>query len=662
MVFTCPLVALGPPLEPIWSAIYRRASSAEAFPSLDHVKTLYQSFEESVNAHRDLPALGHRPVDKATGEAGQYQWLSYGEVAERVAQIASHLAGLGVAARDRVGVYGANCPEWMIAMQACNRMSYECVPLYDSLGENAVEYVVRHSDMVAVVVAGQKAGKLAKALAELQGAGQCRVKSVTYWGEGPDPAAIKALQGQGIAVAAWEDALAAGAGAPAAPMPPSADDYCTIMYTSGTTGDPKGVLLKHSAVVAAVANVIYYCKAMDYVVGPGDSLMSYLPLAHIFDRVAEELVLHVGGRIGYWRNDPTKLIDDIAALAPTLFIGVPRIFDRIHAGVMAQIAKASPVKRFLFRWAYARKLHFLREGRSQAGAAPVFDRLVFSKVKRRLGGRVNVILSGGAPLAPHVEEFLRVAMCAPVAQGYGLTECCAGASIAIADNWGHFATSGPPLPCIEMRFESVPEMNYDATNPHAPAGEVLLRGPCLFDGYYKAPDKTEEVLDADGWFHTGDIGTLTPEGALKIIDRKKNIFKLSQGEYIAVEKLEATYSKAAPVEQVWVYGDSYQAKLVAVVVPKKHALEEWAEGAGKGGASFEELCADPAAAAWVLSQLAAAAKADRLKGFERVAAVHLDAAPFSVDNDLLTPTYKFKRPALKKHYEAEIAKMYAAVA
>ncbi|GBF95915.1 hypothetical protein Rsub_08038, partial [Raphidocelis subcapitata] len=493
----CDVVAVSPPSSSA-SAIFRRASSKDGFPALDGVTTLYELFEKSVAAHKDLPALGTRAIGQ-DGAAGPFEWMTYGEAGASVAHIASALAALGVPPQGRVGIYAPNCAEWMIAMQARNRMSYECVPLYDSLGDHAIEYVLGHSQVEAVFVDARKLGKLAASLAALQESGESRVRAVIYWGaDKPDDKALKAVAALGVEACAWEEALSAGAEAPVGPVPPSADDYCTIMYTSGTTGDPKGVLLRHSAVVASVRGVWGYCYDIGYRLGTDDALLSYLPLAHIFDRVAEELMLHIGGRIGYFQGDTTKLMDDITALRPTLFIGVPRIFERIESGVMGQVARGGTIPRLLFAAAYQWKLRWLRAGWPSDGASPLFDRLVFGKVKARLGGRVRLIVSGGAPLAPHVEEFLRVAMCAPVAQGYGLTECCAGAAIAVADKWDQFATNGPPLPVVEIRFASVPEMGYDATGPN-PVGEVLLRGPCMFDGYYKLPDKTAEIAkDSSG--------------------------------------------------------------------------------------------------------------------------------------------------------------------
>jgi len=600
--------------------------------------------------------LGYRPV--TGGSVGDYEWLTYAETAQRVDCIASGLAALGLSADDRVGVYGVNCCEWMIAMQACNRMSYQCVPLYDSLGENAIEYIIDHSESVLAFVDTMKLPMFAKAVT---GMGD-RLKHVVYWGAG-DEAAIQAVKAAGIAVTSFESLMQQGAGTPAAAVPPKPDDYCTIMYTSGTTGDPKGVLLKHSAVVATVASLTSFMDSApveSITLGPGDVVLSYLPLAHIFDRTCEEMFLYVGGAIAYWQGDVNKLVEDIQASKPTIFIGVPRVYDRIYSRVVDQVNMAGGIKKFLFNWGLSRKLYYLKQGVPVAQASPFFDRLVFSKVKERLGGRVKFVCSGGAPLAPHVEEFLKVAMCCPVVQGYGLTETCAGTSIALPDYYPQFATNGPVTPCTELRLESVPEMHYDAAKDDEPAGEVLIRGPQLFSGYYKAEDKTAEVMDAEGWFHTGDIGMITKSGGLKIVDRKKNIFKLSQGEYIAVEKLESTYKKAPGVEQVWVYGNSFKSCLVAVVVPKQEALMDWAKEAGRKG-TFEDLCKDGGAEAWMLEQLKVAGKGDKLKGFEAVKKLLLEPEMFSIENDLLTPTFKYKRPQLQKRYQKDIDAMYKAL-
>eukprot|EP00475_Leptophrys_vorax_P031733 TRINITY_DN4823_c0_g1_i4.p1 TRINITY_DN4823_c0_g1~~TRINITY_DN4823_c0_g1_i4.p1 ORF type:complete len:225 (+),score=35.21 TRINITY_DN4823_c0_g1_i4:200-874(+) len=216
------------------------------------------------------------------------------------------------------------------------------------------------------------------------------------------------------------------------------------------------------------------------------------------------------------------------------------------------------------------------------------------------------------------------------------------------------------MPTLEARLESVPDMNYDAL-AQPPRGEICLRGAVLFSGYYKRDDLTKEAVDAEGWFHTGDVGEWQLDGSMRVIDRKKNIFKLAQGEYVAVENIENVLANCSAVDAVWVYGNSFESTLVAVATPNQAALEAWAKGAGAGDKSFEELCGDARAQAFVLDKLTETGKKGKLKGFEMVKAVHLDPLPFDQARDLLTPTFKKKRPQLLKCYQAEVDAMYAAL-
>ena len=611
--------------------------------------SLYEIFERSCSKYPNNPLLGER-LKNEDGSVSDYKWMTYREVKEKVVALGSGLLSEGLSPQECIGVFGANSPEWMIAMQACNRINARCVPLYDTLGENAVEFILNHAECKAVFVSGQKLGNLLKSKDNM-----ATVKLIVYWGD-VSSENKKVLSGMKIKTVAFLDLLSSGGKSPKDSKPAAPSDIATIMYTSGTTGNPKGVILQHSALVAELSAVGEKLAAVACDITENDVFFSYLPLAHIFDRMTEELMIARGGSIGYWQGDITKVLDDVGSLKPTFFCGVPRIFDRIYGAVMTKMS-ASCVSNTLYKFAFSRKLGNMKKGYRQSQAAPLMDKIIFSKIKARLGGNVRLMISGGAPLAPHVETFLRVAMCCPVVQGYGLTETAAASFVAVPDDMEMMSTIGVPFPSIEYRLEAVPEMNYyPSSNP--PRGEVIVRGPSVFSGYYKDEKQTNGAIDKDGYFHTGDVGEITDFGALKIIDRKKNIFKLSQGEYVAVEVLESAYKKNLSIEQIWVYGNSFENCLVAIVVPGEEKLLAWAKEKGIAG-DYAAVCKTPEANAMLLDELKKTGKAAKLKGFEIVKAIHLDSVQFSVETDLLTPTFKLKRPQLLKHYQSKVDALYA---
>eukprot|EP00879_Flechtneria_rotunda_P004637 GHRR01004896.1.p1 GENE.GHRR01004896.1~~GHRR01004896.1.p1 ORF type:complete len:595 (+),score=137.38 GHRR01004896.1:491-2275(+) len=558
------------------SPIWTNALSEHGPPSLAGISTLYESFRSSCAEWPNERCLGHRPI--VDNVAQPYQYMSYGQVEDKTSCLASACHALGLKKGDKIGVLGSNCPEWMITMQACNRMSYVCVPLYETLGEDAIEYILEHSEAKLVVVAAKRLGRVARALKQID-----NILAVVYWGTAA-PEDVRAVRTTDNKVLSFDEVEVMGRKQIVPPEPPAPSDLSTIMYTSGTTGNPKGVMITHASLVAAIAGCNQYLESFNENLGPEDSYLSFLPLAHVFDRLAEEFMLHKGGSIGYWQGEIPKVLDDIKALRPTLFCGVPRVFDRIYAGINEQL-RSNFLKWLVFHFCLKRKAYFMKMGIRHDKASPLADLLAFNTIKQKLGGRVRLILSGAAPLSERAQEFLSCCMCAPVLQGYGLTETCAASSIAEPYCWDTIGTVGAPMPGVEIRLKAVPDMGYDpAAEP--PTGEVCIRGPALFSGYYKQPALTKECMDADGFFHTGDIAQLVGRGTFKIIDRKKNIFKLAQGEYIAVEKIENVLKSCALVEQVWVYGNSFEGCLVAVVVPEVKGITAWAIARGIEG-SYE---------------------------------------------------------------------------
>ncbi|CAN1254387.1 Long chain acyl-CoA synthetase 4, partial [Linum perenne] len=462
----------------------------------------------------------------------------------------------------------------------------------------------------------------------------------------------------GLSVYSWEEFIKLGENKEYDFPEKQKSDICTIMYTSGTTGDPKGVLISNNNIITVVAGVKRVLESVNLQITAKDVYLSYLPLAHIFDRVMEELFIYHGGAIGFWRGDVKLLVEDLGELKPSVFCAVPRVLDRIYDGLTQKISAGGLVKKTLFNYAYSYDIYVITMSGYRSKYILVSDSAYHPQVKQGLGGNVRLILSGAAPLASHVESYLRVVTCAHVLQGYGLTESCAGSFVSLPNEMSMLGTVGPPVPNVDIRLESVPEMGYDALSS-TPRGEICIRGDTLFSGYYKRDDLTEEVL-IDGWFHTGDVGEWQPDGSMKIIDRKKNIFKLSQGEYVAVENLENIYGATPAIDSIWVYGNSFESFLVGVVNPNRQYLEKWGQDNGINE-HFHTLCINPKAIEHTLQELTRIGKAKKLKGFELLKAIHLEPVAFDVESDLLTPTYKKKRPQLLKYYQIVVDNLYKSV-
>ncbi|RLM58989.1 long chain acyl-CoA synthetase 2 [Panicum miliaceum] len=633
-----------PAAGPVYRSVYAKDGLME-LPQ--NVQSPWDFFSGAIKKYPKNRMLGQRQV--TDGKAGEYVWQTYEEVYQKVMRIGSAIRSFGVNPGSHCGIYGSNCPEWVMAMQACNSQGICYVPLYDTLGANAVEFIMDHAEISIAFVQESKIKSILAVVPKCT----AHLRAIVSFGDFTREMK-KEAEKFGVSCFSWEEFCSMGKQNYEHPKKQK-DDICTIMYTSGTTGDPKGVIITNRAIIAGVMTTEHLLKETDKVITEEDSYFSYLPLAHIFDQVIENYCISKGASIGFWQGDIRYLMEDVQVMKPTIFCGVPRVYDRIYTGINLKIQSGGMLAKHLFQYAYNYKLANMRKGLKQHEASPFFDKIVFSKIKEGLGGRIRLMIAGAAPLPGQIEEFMRVTSCSVFVQGYGLTESCAGCFTSIANVFSMIGTVGPPVTTIEARLESVPEMGYDALS-ETPRGEICLRGHTLFSGYYKRPSLTEEVF-SDGWFHTGDIGEWQPNGAMKIIDRKKNIFKLSQGEYVAVEVVESAYMQSPLVASVWVYGNSFESFLVAVVVPERQALEEWAATNNKAG-DFAELCNDPKARGYIQDELNKTGKKLGLRGFEMLKAVHLEPVPFSIEKDLITPTFKLKRPQLLKYYKDHIDQMY----
>ncbi|GJM88026.1 hypothetical protein PR202_ga04043 [Eleusine coracana subsp. coracana] len=346
-------------------------------------------------------------------------------------------------------------------------------------------------------------------------------------------------------------------------------------------------------------------------------------------------------------EDNLKLMDDLAALKPTIFASVPRLYNRIYAAITNAVKESGGLKEKLFHTAYNTKRQAIAKGRNPS---PVWDKLVFNKIKARLGGQVRLMSSGASPLSPNIMEFLRICFGCEVLEGYGMTETsCTISAMDIGDKLiGHV---GSPNPSCEIKLVDVPEMSYTSED------QPYLRGEICGDVIHAFETCRREIFDEDGWLHTGDIGLWLPGGRLKIIDRKKNISKLAQGEYIAPEKIENVYAKCNFIAQCFIYGDSLNSFLVAIIAVEPEVLKAWAASEGIQYEDLRQLCADLRTRAAVLADMDSIGRKPR--GVEFAKAVALVAEPFTMENGLLTPTFKVKRPQAKAYFAKEISDMYA---
>uniref|UniRef100_A0A8C2ZZK7 Long-chain-fatty-acid--CoA ligase n=1 Tax=Cyclopterus lumpus TaxID=8103 RepID=A0A8C2ZZK7_CYCLU len=566
----------------------------------DDARTMYEVFQRGLHVSGDGPCLGSRLPNQP------YKWISYKEVTARAEYLGSGLLHQGCRPDPNqfIGVFAQNRPEWIISELACYTYSMVVVPLYDTLGPDAIRFIINTADISTVICDKvDKAQVLLDNVERKETSGLRRIILMDDF----DADLVERGESCGVHVQAIQEVEVRRTTFKS--VPPAPDDLSIVCFTSGTTGNPKGVMLSHGNVVADFSG---FLKVTDKVIFPNkdDCLISFLPLAHMFERLIESVVYCHGGRIGFYQGDIRLLPDDMKALRPTIFPVVPRLLNRMYDKIFSQAN--TPVKRWLLNFAAKRKGAEVSSGVIRSDS--VWDKIFFSKIQASLGGRLRMIITGAAPTSPSVLGFLRAALGCQVYEAYGQTECTAGCTFTTPGDWtpGHV---GAPLPCNLIKLVDVPEKNYFASK--------------------------EE----------GENGTL------KIIDRKKHIFKLAQGEYISPEKIENIYIRSEPVTQLYVHGDSLQSCLVGIVVPDPEVMPEWAKKKGIFG-TYKDLCKNTELKKAVLEDLVRLGKASGLHSFEQVKNIYIHSEMFSITNGLLTPTLKAKRPELKEFFKEKIDRLY----
>lgn len=605
-------------------------------------QTLHQVFLKGKKLSNDGYLYGTKPSKTAP-----FEWLKYSEVEELFTKIGSGFIELGLnpKSEEYIGIFAKNRVEWCIVDQAVNAYSYVTVPIYDTLGDEAISFILSQTELKLVVCDNST-----KAMALLTKKSNLKylvvIEEITE--EVENIASEKNIQ-----VMSFEALKDLGAKNLKQKIPPNTNDLATICYTSGTTGMPKGAMITNLNMVSVVSSVVAYMKKANIKSDDEqERYISYLPLAHMMERCSQAVIQCLGGKIGFFQGDIKLITDDIKELKPTIFVTVPRLMNRIYGVVKSNVEKASPLKQKLFNWAFNNKEQMVLSG--TVTNSSIYDR-IFKPVRANLGGCVKMMLTGSAPISPEVFHFMRVIFGCYLVEGYGATETGGAAGMSMIGD-PSIGTCGPPFLCTLYKLIDVPDMKLVAAVDNR--GEICVYGSNIFKGYFKDPEKTKAVL-IDGWYHTGDIGTFNKDGTLKIVDRVKNIFKLQQGEYIAPEKIENIYVKSKWVAQIFVYGDSLKSVLIAIVVPDEECLKEWAAENEITDHSMQSLCKNDSLRDLILKDIVEHGKNDGLKSFEQVKKIHLHYELFSLENGLVTPTFKSKRIDLKKYFQKVLDEMYS---
>lgn len=583
-----------------------------------------------------LSAVKERPRPDCLAyrvEDGPYVPISSARVLERVRDLSLGLRALGVGPGDRVAILSENRHEWALADLAALACGAVTVPIYATLLPPAIEYILADCGPVAIFLSSaEQVGKFKGIRGNLPSIRHAFVFDAVD-AEGVVPMSRLEESGRAAATGPADDPAYWNIGDP--------DSVCSIIYTSGTTGNPKGVVLTHRNFVSNITNVT---KVVDF--GPGDVCLSFLPLSHVLERMAGYYSMLLRGAGIYYARRFDTLAEDLALARPTMMISVPRLYEKIHGGAATAATAAGFPKRQIFFWARRvaiRKAEADVDG-PRAGLGlrlqhAVADRLVFSKIRARLGGRVRIMVSGGAPLNARIIKFFHGAG-ALILEGYGLTETSPVLTCNVAEAI-RFGSVGRTIPETEIRI--------------APDGEIMCRGPQVMRGYYRNDEATAAVMDAEGWFATGDIGHIDADGFVFITDRKKELIVTAGGKNIAPQPLENSLAADKYIAQAVVIGDR-RPYLSALIVPDFANLQRYCEARELGVATQADMVAHPRVQR-LFQRIVDGVNEDH-PGFSQVKKFTLLTREFTLADGELTPTLKIKRFEIGRSYRAAIDAMY----
>jgi long-chain acyl-CoA synthetase len=589
------------------------------------MELMYQNVVEMMDRcceeYADLPMYG-APAD------GDYNWMTFRDFAETVAELRGGLDLLGVGVGDRVGVISANMIPWVTMAYATFSAGAVYVPMYPQQHKEEWQYILRDSNCKVLLVASEKLYH----------------EALTWRGEIlPELQHVVLLRdSENSEVQTYESLRKMGQQHPVPAQYPDTGALVEIMYTSGTTGNPKGVMLSHRGVLSTVQAGLTSIPFRK-----GDRTLAFLPWAHIFGQICEVHGLMMFGMSAAMNENLAKLVDELGQVKPTLLFAVPRVYNRIYEKIHLQINNKSPKLYSLFQYGLtcsAKRRHGEKLSLKEALSFKLCDKLFFSKVRARFGNRLRMAYSGGSALNPEVIEFVQN-IGITLLEGYGLTEAIVSANAPDVQKTG---AVGKPLPGVRV------EIDRSVTTANEQDGEIIIHGPTLMLGYHNLPEETASVFTPEGGFRTGDVGNIDEDGFLRITGRVKEIYKLENGKYCVPALMEEALKLSPFINQVMIYG--FQ-KLynVALIVVEVDALQTHASRNNIAG-TLEDWLKDEEILKLYKQELRKYA-AD-FQDYERPKRFHLLTEEWTVDNNLITPTLKLKRNRVEERFQEELTGMY----
>ncbi|VDD96030.1 unnamed protein product [Enterobius vermicularis] len=636
----------------------------ETYPGINTVDKLFSyvtklNYDKQLMGTREIIAIHEEPQSDGRifekYEMGAYHWLTYGDVDRKVGYLAAALRKIA-SDNAKVIIFAETRAEWLISALACMRANIVIVTAYATLGEAAIVEAINDTGASILITSAELTPVVKGSYKKCPSLETLIYLPVINKNRTIDPTTFRDQFKNVFSFEEFEKLCPT----PIETSTATKDDLALIMFTSGTTGAPKGVMITHENLIGGIAGMSAGVK----VIQRTDTIVCYLPLAHIFELLAELCCMMLLCRLGYSSaltlHDRAPKIKpgtkgDCSVLKPTVVCGVPTIWDRVFKAVKEEVATQPRLMQELFKLYYERKRARYEEGYR----SPFLDRLIFKKISRLLGGQMKILISGGAPLNSETQRFLNICMCCHVIQGYGLTETTAAAAIADHEDLTT-GSSGPPLRCSQLLLREWQEGGYSPDND-PPQGEILIGGVNVAKGYWNQPERTAEsflVINGVRYFATGDIGEMREDGCLMLIDRKKDLVKLPHGDYIALAKIETALITLPLLDVVCVYGSPLEAYLIALVVPNQKNLLKLAEELGITETDWKKLSKNRRIIKECEKLVTAHCLKNGLLKREIPRKVYLCDEVWTPDTGLVTEAMKLKRLPIKRKYAAVIDWLY----